>query len=194
MITKVQLTASTSPKWKSTVRPKADLHLHLVTTSFQAPCTRFKLHQLPTSSVQGQLSRTKRQLLQVQSARGRVAGGLSVNGWTCRSLLSSSRKGLNQILMLQRCLVLWYVCVSYNAYHRKIIVIYIHAHIYWLCAMLYIQAESNDVNVFLLLCKCRFKQVHSLIQNEQMFIAVVDCVCVRGMCLNSRARTNRIGL
>lgn len=109
-ITKVQLTASTSPRWRSTFRPKADLHRRLRSSPLQAPSSQLQLHhlqhQLPASSVQSKQSRIRTQLLQVQSARGRVDGGLRLNEWSCQSLLSSSLKWLSQILMLPRCLVL----------------------------------------------------------------------------------------
>lgn len=120
MITKVQLTASTSPKWRSTVRPKADLHLRLVPSPLQAPSVQVQLHHLQlhhsTSPVQPRRSSIRTQLLQVQSARGRVAGGLRVKKQSYRSLLLSSLRWLNQILMLPRCLVLYHVYISERMY------------------------------------------------------------------------------
>ncbi|KAI5092711.1 SURP and G-patch domain-containing protein 1 isoform X2, partial [Silurus meridionalis] len=76
MTTKVQLTAFTSPKWRSTVRPKANLHLLRVSSPLQAPNARLRVHQLqhqiPTATVQPSQSRIRTALLHVPSARGRM--------------------------------------------------------------------------------------------------------------------------
>lgn len=116
MITKVQLTTSTSPKWRNTISPIANLHHHPVASFLQAPSARLQLHQLPTTSVHPKQSSIRTELLQVQSARGRVAGDLRMTEWSCRFLLSSFLIWLSQILMHPRCLVRYHVCVSFNKY------------------------------------------------------------------------------